>query len=194
MKRDQCALIGIAIKQERRAAGRTQAELGKMCDVSADTIGRIEAGDGMVSLETIVRISDALKVPLAKLLDPKKEPRFMKDDKLRAVFIVNLRRLCARQGLSAVSLAKKSDIELSTIRSYFAGVRVPSVKSLKRLADALGVHGGDLFTEPNASALEESKAFTVEASPHSKEDMSKLIDQNNRMTKMLEEFFKQFKK
>jgi transcriptional regulator with XRE-family HTH domain len=55
--------------QLRKKAGMTQAKLAGETNLSVDLISRIERGERAPSLETIEKISNALKVRLSELLN-----------------------------------------------------------------------------------------------------------------------------
>jgi transcriptional regulator with XRE-family HTH domain len=56
----------------RKLRGLTQAQLADRCDVHRDTIGRLERGDGGVSLENVLRVLRGLGLleTLTRSLDP----------------------------------------------------------------------------------------------------------------------------
>ncbi len=56
----------------RKLRGLTQAQLAERADVSRGVLGRIEAADGGVSIENLLRILRALGIQdlLAEALDP----------------------------------------------------------------------------------------------------------------------------
>ena len=67
-----------AIRQARKNANLTQAELAKRIGVSIDTIGRAERGDHLTLVTTLIRIALETGVPIETLL---KEPEpAMTDD------------------------------------------------------------------------------------------------------------------
>ena len=53
----------------RENAGLSQQELADMAEISKITIQRIENAKYSVTLDTLVSISDALNVPLKKLME-----------------------------------------------------------------------------------------------------------------------------
>ena len=60
--------LGNRIRQCRQAAGLTQGELAKEAGVSTSFIGHIERGSRVTSVDTLVNISNALKVSTDYLL------------------------------------------------------------------------------------------------------------------------------
>ena len=70
-------IIGKNIKKFRLMQGLRQEDLAEKCDCSNSHIGQIENGWGIPSLETIVKIANALSVTVDQLLkenyaDPQK--------------------------------------------------------------------------------------------------------------------------
>ena len=61
--------FGVHLYQLRNKAGLTQAKLAEKTNLSVDLISRIERGDRAPSLETIEKISDAMKVRLTELFN-----------------------------------------------------------------------------------------------------------------------------
>lgn len=60
------------VSQWRKLRGLTQAQLADRAGLSRNTLGRLEAGDGGISLENLLRVLRALGVleSLPKALDP----------------------------------------------------------------------------------------------------------------------------
>lgn len=61
-------LIGEKIKSRRLKIGLTQEKLAEICDISVSYIAHIERGTKSLSLETAVKISNALDISLDYLL------------------------------------------------------------------------------------------------------------------------------
>ena|SRR4030065_1184715 len=77
--------LGARIRELRKSAGFTQEELGEKADLNYKFIGELERGQVNVSLDSIVRIAEALgvktgdlfsaeKIPLQKVLIEEKSP------------------------------------------------------------------------------------------------------------------------
>jgi transcriptional regulator with XRE-family HTH domain len=64
--------LGGSIATWRKLRGLTQAQLAERADVSRGVIGRIEAADGGVSVENLIRVLRALGIHdlLTEALDP----------------------------------------------------------------------------------------------------------------------------
>lgn len=60
--------IGQGIRSERKRLGWTMAELGALVDLTPQAIGSIERGEADPSINSLRRISQALKVPMFKFL------------------------------------------------------------------------------------------------------------------------------
>lgn len=61
--------FGVHLFQLRNKAGMTQASLADKTNLSVDTISRIERGERAPSLESIEKISNALKIRLSELFN-----------------------------------------------------------------------------------------------------------------------------
>jgi len=61
-------LVGSKIKDKRKKQGLTQEQLAEMCDLSVSYIAHIERGTKSLSLESAVKISNALNISLDYLL------------------------------------------------------------------------------------------------------------------------------
>jgi HTH-type transcriptional regulator / antitoxin HipB len=57
---DTPASTGSAIRERRRLLGLTQAEVAELCDVSRDTVVRVEADDGGIAIGTLRQIAAAV--------------------------------------------------------------------------------------------------------------------------------------
>lgn len=68
MKNPDYKLIGINIADIRRRKGLTQSFLAEAADISDTYVSHIETGRKKVSIEVLLRISDALGVPPEELL------------------------------------------------------------------------------------------------------------------------------
>ena len=60
--------LGARIRKARKAAGITQEKLGELCSLSTAHIGHIERGTRIPSVDTLYRISLALKTGIDELL------------------------------------------------------------------------------------------------------------------------------
>jgi transcriptional regulator with XRE-family HTH domain len=56
------------IRDARLAAGLTQVELAERCDLTQGAISQMENGEGSPRVTTLIRIADALNVPLHTLI------------------------------------------------------------------------------------------------------------------------------
>ncbi len=73
MKSSYTRLIGQVIKRYRTMAGLSQMRLGEMIGVSYQQIQKYESGRSTMSLERLIEIADALKIPVTKFLPPRVE-------------------------------------------------------------------------------------------------------------------------
>ena len=66
-------LVGQKIKDKRLKLGITQEQLAEKCDISVSYIAHIERGTKSLSLETAVKVSNALNVSLDYLVGRSEE-------------------------------------------------------------------------------------------------------------------------
>ena len=66
--------LGERIKELRKSADLTQEELGEKAELSYKYIGEVERGQVNVSLDSIVRIADALGVKIGDIFSKEKIP------------------------------------------------------------------------------------------------------------------------
>jgi transcriptional regulator with XRE-family HTH domain len=57
-------LIGNAIRLYRKNAGLTQEKLAEAVDLNPKYLGEIERGEKIISIEALLRIAKAVKVPI----------------------------------------------------------------------------------------------------------------------------------
>ena len=80
MEKNQANYI-MNLKVYRKEKGITQEKLAELCNVSVGTIGNIECGRSKPSFEILVRISNALSVPIKDFFISKDELCKKIDDK-----------------------------------------------------------------------------------------------------------------
>lgn len=66
---DTWLAIGLNILHYRKEQGMTQMQLAEKCDVSRNHIQRIETAATSCSLDMLIDIANALKIPLKKLFE-----------------------------------------------------------------------------------------------------------------------------
>ncbi|MBI4849710.1 MAG: helix-turn-helix transcriptional regulator [Nitrospirae bacterium] len=64
--------LGQRIRELRKSAGITQEELGERAELNYKFIGELERGQVNVSLDSIVRIAEALRVKIGDLFSKEK--------------------------------------------------------------------------------------------------------------------------
>lgn len=82
-KYELTALIGENIKACRPSVGMTQAQLAEAANISTPFVANIESGQKMISVVTLLAISDALKVSSDSLI--RKDVRFNQEDSISAL-------------------------------------------------------------------------------------------------------------
>ncbi|MBO0806670.1 MAG: helix-turn-helix domain-containing protein [Nocardiopsaceae bacterium] len=64
------ATVARSLRRERERAGISLTELARRAGVAKSTLSQLESGSGNPSLETLWALGVALRVPLARLVDP----------------------------------------------------------------------------------------------------------------------------
>ena len=82
---DVKGLIGIRIKELRRAKNLTQEELAEGSSISAKYLSSIERGNENPTLDTFIRLADALKVEMWELFEFSQEGKSVEE--IRMVII-----------------------------------------------------------------------------------------------------------
>jgi transcriptional regulator with XRE-family HTH domain len=67
--------IGDAVRTQRTGLGWSLGDLARASGLSKTILARIERGEGNPSVETLWRVSQALRIPLGALLTPSVRPR-----------------------------------------------------------------------------------------------------------------------
>lgn len=65
---DRRRVIGDQIRDARRGAGLTQEKLAELAGMDRQSINRIEQGHQAALIDNLIRIADALNVPLSELV------------------------------------------------------------------------------------------------------------------------------
>lgn len=60
--------FGAALREARIARGLSQEDLARLANVDPSYIGRIERGGHNLPLLTVLRLTDALRLPIAELM------------------------------------------------------------------------------------------------------------------------------
>lgn len=61
--------IGLNILHYRKEQGLTQMQLAEMCNISRNHMQRIETAAASCTVDTLIDIAEALKIPLVKLFE-----------------------------------------------------------------------------------------------------------------------------
>ena len=57
-------MIGAAIRNYRTRAGLTQESLAELVDLNPKYVGEVERGEKIISIEALLRVAKAVKVPI----------------------------------------------------------------------------------------------------------------------------------
>ena len=73
-KNDLALIVGSRIRAARKNADLSQEKLAELADMHPTYIGQLERGEKNASLESIHKISSALRLPLKKLFEKLDQP------------------------------------------------------------------------------------------------------------------------
>lgn len=69
MKELDTAALGLRLRRRRKELGLTLAQLSRLADTGTSTIHGIERGRGAPRLDTLLRLSAALDMPISRILE-----------------------------------------------------------------------------------------------------------------------------
>lgn len=118
-----------ALREER---GYTLQELARRAELSLSYLSEIERGSKRPSLKSLEKLAAALNVTKAQLIEG--EPRGTS-----LTIGEKIRVLRGEKGLSLSALAERAGISVSYLSEIERGAVYPSLATLKRLAQELGV-------------------------------------------------------
>lgn len=135
--------IGAKLRRLREQKGLTLHELSQRSGVSLAHISEIERGRSTASLKTLEKLALALEVSTSYLLQEER----------RETLGSKVRRLREKMGLTQKELADQVGISHSLIGQIETDRIQPSLATLSRLAEALGVSSCYFLMEEDEPAL-----------------------------------------
>jgi transcriptional regulator with XRE-family HTH domain len=168
---EQIRAFGSNLRQARRRAGLTQAQLSSAAPLDRAAISRLECGERAPDMPTLLRVCEALGVAPADLLRgigasgslrgrPRSENSATGDP--AALFGANLKWARSRAGISQERLALDAKVDRAAISVYENGGRQPNLRTVLKLALNLDVRPGLLF-----------RGIASNAEDHRESEMSK---------------------
>jgi transcriptional regulator with XRE-family HTH domain len=149
---EQLVQFGENIRQARRDAGLSQIDLSLRSNLDRAAVSFLERAERAPDLSTIVRLASALDVKPSALLhgvgagSGARGPRQTPDGLAPAAhFGANLRWVRQRVGISQEALANEAAVDRAAISVFERGRRDPNLRTVLRLARALGVSPGALL-------------------------------------------------
>lgn len=149
---EQLIRFGENIRQTRRDAGLSQIDLSFRSNLDRAAVSFLERAERAPDLSTILRLASALGVKPSALLEGVgastgvRGPRQGADGLAPAAhFGANLRWARQRVGISQEALANEAAVDRAAISVFERGRRDPNLRTVLRLARALGVPPGLLL-------------------------------------------------
>ncbi len=151
---EQVAAFGENMRAARLHAGLSQVTLSQTTQLDRAAISFLERAERSPDLSTLVRIAGALAVAPAALLDgigsvgsrtsgPPADPETSTEP--ASLLGANLRAARKHAGLSQEALAYEAEVDRAAISVYERGGRGPNLRTVLKLARALGLRPAVLF-------------------------------------------------
>lgn len=143
--------LGDTIRSLREVRLMTQKELAKQLSLSPSTVGMYEQNRRMPDIDTLITISHIFNVSIDYLLgiDPLREIdiiNFQRDDSEIAFnFKHKIRELLVDLKISKEDFMQKTGFDQTISDAYLYGNRMPTIKDLITITDALNVSLDYLF-------------------------------------------------
>ena len=145
------------MRARREHLGLTLQQLADRMETDPRQARRIERGEANLGVDSLLKLSGALGVPLAQLfafqLPPPAPPILGEPPPLRRsplrlaqALAQEVVRLRLKAGLTQQDLARRSGASLSLVRGVENARNSPTLRSLEAIADALDVELADLLT------------------------------------------------
>lgn len=83
--------IHLKIREIRKAMRLTQSQFAELVNLSEDSVGKIERGVTIPTIETLYKIAGGLKIPVQDLISPSKENPPYKLSKAISDFVTYLK-------------------------------------------------------------------------------------------------------
>jgi len=149
------------MRQARKAAGLSQIDLSLRADLDRAAVSFLERAERAPDLSTIVRIAGAVDVKPAALLkgigpedSAVRGPRGVGGALTPAArFGINLRWARERADISQETLANDAHVDRAAVSVFERGKRNPNLRTLLRLARALGLPPGVLLRGVEAAGV-----------------------------------------
>lgn len=150
----QLAVFGARVRAIRQSREWSQRTVGDRTGIRRTGVSEIEAGRRCITLDTLWRLATDLQIHWADLLndrDPTPPDTRGDDptsfDQALAVFGMRVHSARKRQGLSQQTVHDDTGIYRKAFAGIEAGTGNITLKSLSRVAAALGVHWADLLDD-----------------------------------------------
>lgn len=143
--------VGRKIRQTREAMGLTLVECGKRAGISYTHISEIERDNACPSLKTLEKLANALNKPVSYFLSG--DTCITLGEKVR--------KLREAQGLTQAKLARQVGLSDSLIAQIETGKAQPSLNTLDRLADVLGVSTSYFLTQDGEIPVQDGQVVRL---------------------------------
>ena len=132
---------GLDIKAARERAGMSRTELAMRVGVTESTIYRYETGRAKPKTGCMARIAEALRTTGSHPAPALRAKKCFKPGKSRGETLLNAREAA---GLARTELATRIGVTETTLIRYENDLLLPSLKTLRRMANAFGMAADEL--------------------------------------------------
>ncbi len=195
-------MTGKRIKELRKQAGLTQAELGNRLGVIKQTVSSWENEISSPSGETLTAMSKLFEVSVDYILCGTNQNNSIHNDVpancssrfsdkfLRDIFVQRLSKALAQRQMSSAELSLNSDIQLDKCQAYITGDQAPTLEDLSSISDVLHVSTDYLLGKINTKedgALASFKTLGEDNQDIIVGDMKRYIKEERRAVTVAEE-------
>jgi transcriptional regulator with XRE-family HTH domain len=144
-------MLAVNVRALRARANWSTRALAEHSDVSRFTVQAIEhLRFGTLTVDTLDRVAKGLGVRTGSLLGRRPLIRMDLERPVRTVLAENVLRGRSRRGWTQEALGERSGVSMFVIAHIERQARSPDLRTLERLATALGVSMEWLLAEPRA--------------------------------------------
>lgn len=155
------------IRKEKKIS---QEDMAKKTGIDRSTISRIENGEIETSIDNAIKISNALDIPLQKLISIDLSLKNIETKNISNFFPKNLKYLREKKGLEQQELAELLNVGRSTISCWENGIRSPQMEYVLKLAQYFKINDEFIFKDLSS---EENQTNDKKNSPKKKNKKTK---------------------
>lgn len=165
--------IGTVIRKYRKERGLTQKQLGALCGISEQNIGNYERGVRKPKIETLLKISKALEVPVNSFVDLKGQTGNT-DSRIKYYRL--------KKKMTQKELSQKSGVHKILISKYESLKIKPKINNLLKISKALDVPIHELIESATDCAEGRKDGNITDVKENKKMIKVRMIEEDNIYT------------